>query len=49
MTWEKFKAFLRKSLGESNTFVGHIWSKVKGDAQHQLKEVLDWTTYLEHL
>ncbi len=24
MTWDKFKAFLRKSLGESNTFVGHV-------------------------
>ncbi len=24
MTWDEFKAFFRKSLGESNAFVGHI-------------------------
>ncbi len=34
MTWNKFKAFLRKSLGESNAFVGHVWSKLRGDTQH---------------
>ncbi len=39
MTWDKFKAFLRKSLGESNAFVSHVWSKLRGDAQHQLEEV----------
>ncbi len=48
MTWDEFKAFLRKSLGESNTFVGHIWSKLRRDAQHQLEEVQDWTAHLEH-
>ncbi len=49
MTWNEFKAFLRKSLGESNAFVGHIWSKLRGDAQHQLEEVQDWAAHLEHL
>ncbi len=49
MTWDKFKAFLRKSLGESNVFVGHVWSKLRGDAQHQSEEVQDWTAHLEHL
>ncbi len=49
MTWDKFKAFLRKSLGESNAFVGHVWSKLRGDAQHQLEEVQDWEAHLEHL
>ncbi len=48
MTWDEFKAFLRKSLGESNTFVGHVWSKLRGDAQHQLEDVQDWAAYLEH-
>ncbi len=24
MTWDDFKAFLRKNLGESNAFVGHV-------------------------
>ncbi len=49
MTWDEFKAFLRKSLGESNAFVGHVWSKLRGDAQHQLEEVQDSAAYLEHL
>ncbi len=49
MTWDEFKAFLRKSLGESNAFVGHVWSKLRGDAQYQLEEGKDWTMHLEHL
>ncbi len=49
MTWNEFKAFLRKSLGESNAFVGHVWSKLRGDAQHELEEVQDWTAHLEYL
>ncbi len=49
MTWDEFKAFLRKSLGESNAFVGHVWSKLRGDAQHQSEEVQDWAAHLEHL
>ncbi len=32
MTWDEFKAFLRKSLGESNAFIGYVWSKLRGDA-----------------
>ncbi len=49
MTWNTFKTFLRKSLGESNAFVGHVCSKLRGDAQHQLEELQDWVTHLEHL
>ncbi len=49
MTWDEFKAFLRKSLGESNAFVDHVWSKLKEDAQYQLEEVQDWAAHLEHL
>ncbi len=30
-------------------FVGHVWSKLRGDAQHQLEEVQDWVAYLEYL
>ncbi len=48
ITWDVFKAFLRKSLGESNAFVGHVWSKLKRNAQHSLEEVQDWATHLEH-
>ncbi len=49
MTWNEFKAFLRKSLGESNAFVRHVWSKLRGDAQHQLEEVQGWTAHLKHI
>ncbi len=38
-----------KSQGESNAFVGHVWSKLRGDAQYQLEEVQDWAAHLEHL
>ncbi len=49
ITWDEFKAILRKSLRESNAFVGHVWSKLRGDAQHQSEEVQDWAAHLEHL
>ncbi len=49
MTWNEFKAFLRKSLGESSVFVGHVWNKLPGDAQYQLEKVQDWAAHLEHL
>ncbi len=34
LTWDEFKVFLRKSLKESNAFVGHIWSKLRGDVYY---------------
>ncbi len=40
---------MRKSLEESNAFVGHVWSKLKRDAQYQLEEVRDWAAHLKHL
>ena len=46
--WEKFKAFLHNSLGESTAFVDNIWSKIKRNSQYQLKEVQDWSADLEH-
>ena len=49
MTWDEFKAFLKKSLRKSNAFVGHVWTKLKGDAQYHLDEVQNWAAYLEHL
>ncbi len=48
MTWDKFKTFLRKSLRESNAFVSHVSSKLRGDAQHQVEELQDWAVHLEH-
>ena len=47
--WEEFKAFLRKNLGDSRSFVDTIWSNIKRDSQYQLEEVQDWASHLEHL
>ncbi len=49
MTWNEFKAFLRKSLRESNAFVGHVWFKLRRNVQYQSEEVQDWVAYLKHL
>ena len=49
ITWTEFKAFLRKNLGESKSFVNSIWKKLKRDSQYQLEEVYDWASHLEHL
>ena len=49
ITWTEFKAFLRKNLGESKSFVDGIWRKLKRDSQYQLEEVYDWASHLEHL
>ena len=34
ITWTEFKAFLRKNLGESKSFVNNIWRKLKRDSQY---------------
>ena len=49
ITWTEFKAFLRKTLGESKSFFDSIWRKLKRDSQYQLEEVYDWAFYLKHL
>ena len=49
LSWEEFKAFLRKSLGESNAFVVHVWEKMRGYSQHQQVEIQDWAAHFEHL
>ena len=49
VTWDEFKAFLRRSLGDSQAFVDAYWGKIKRDSQYQLEEVLDWAAHLEHL
>ena len=49
ITWAKFKAFLRKNLGESKLFVDSIWRKLNRDSQYQLEEVYDWASHLKHL
>ena len=49
VTWDEFKAFHRRSLGESQVFMDTYWGKIKRDSQYQLEEILDWAAYLEHL
>ncbi len=48
MIWDEFKVFLKKSLGESNTFVSHVWFKLRGDTQYQSEEIQDWAAYLKY-
>lgn len=49
ITWDKFKAFLQKSLSKTTFFVDSIWNKIKKDSEYQLKKVQDWAAYLEYL
>ena len=49
ITWAEFKAFLRKNLGESKSFVDSIKKKLKRDSQYQLEEIYNWASPLEHL
>lgn len=39
LSQDKFKAFLRKSLEESNVFVDDVWAKIRRDAEHLVEEV----------
>ena len=41
ITWDKFKALLQQSLGNSQVFVDTYWGKIKKFSQHQQEEVLD--------
>ena len=47
--WGEFKAFLRKSLGDSRSFVDVIWNKIRWDCQYQQEEIQDWASHLEYL
>ena len=47
-TWDEFKAFLRKSLGESTAFVNNIWSKIRKNSQYQQEDVQELAVQIEH-
>ena len=49
LPWVEFKAFLRKSFGDSRSFVDTIWSRIKRDFQYQQEEVQDRASHLKHL
>ena len=46
LPWVKFKAFFRKSLGDSSAFVDTIWNRVKQNSQYQQEEIQDWASHL---
>lgn len=46
---DRFEVFQTKSLEKSDAFVGVIYNKMRGDAQYELKKVLDLAIHLEHL
>lgn len=45
----QIQGLFERSLEEFNTFVGHVGTKLKRDAQRQSKKVQDWAAYMEHL
>ena len=49
MMWAKFKALLRKNLGNDRAFANSIPSKFRRDSQYQAECVLQWTAHLERL
>ncbi len=49
ISWDEFKTFLCKALGDSRAFVDNYWTKIKRDSQYQQEEVQDWVVYLEYL
>ena len=49
MTWEEFKDFLRKNLGDDRAFANSILSQFRRVSQHQQESVLEWAAHLKHL
>ena len=49
ITLKEFKAFFYWSLGKSKTFIDTIWNTIWKDSQRQVKDVMDWAAYVEHL
>ena len=49
MTWEEFKDFFRKNLGDDRVFANSILSQFRRVSQHQQESVLEWAAHLEHL
>ncbi len=49
ISWDEFKAFLRKTLRDSWAFINSYWTKSRRDSQYQQEEVQDWAAHLEHL
>ena len=49
MTWEKFKDFLRKNLGDDWAFANSIRSQFRRVSQDQQESVLEWAAHFEHL
>ena len=41
ISWDEFKAFFYKALGDSQAFVNSYWTKIRRDSQYQLEKVLD--------
>ncbi len=35
ISWDKFKAFFQKVLGDSRAFVDSYWAKIRRDSQYQ--------------
>ena len=49
LSWDDFKAFLHKNLGNTKAFVDSVWRRFNRDSQYQKEEVMDWAFHLEYL
>ena len=49
MTWDEFKDFFKKNLGDDRAFANSICSKFRQDTQYQAESVLDLAAHPEHL
>ena len=47
ITWDEFKAFFCRNLGNSWAFVNNYWRKIKRDFQYQLEKIFDLAVHLE--
>lgn len=49
ITWDEFKIFFCRILGDSQAFMYSYWTKLKRDFQYQVEKALNWAAYLEYL
>lgn len=49
LSWDDFKAFLQKNLGNTRAFVNSVWRRLNRDSQYEKEEVMDWAFHLEYL
>lgn len=49
LSWDDFKAFLHRNLGNTRAFVDSVWRRFNRDFQYEKEKVMDWAFHLEYL